>query len=115
MRLLIEGANGGLAYWIILELKVIKTFTNNSSRVSDPSNVSAIVKGVKQAASYRANRKAEEGMLEIYDLRKDKSEDLTARTQVSAVLESYSPPPRVHVWPVFGSAEDARNADQIGF
>ena len=115
VRLLTEGATGGLAYWIILELKVIKSFTNNSSRVSDSSNVSAIVKGVEQAASYRANRKAEEGMLEIYDLRKDKSEDLTARAQVSAVLQRYSPPPRVHVWPVFGSAEDARSAGQIGF
>ena len=115
VRLLIEGANGGLTYWVILELKVIKTFTNSSSQVRDSTNVSTIVKGVKQAASYRVNRKAKEGMLEIYDLRMDKSEDLTARTQVSAVLQSYSPPPRVHVWPVFGSAEDARNANQTGF
>ena len=115
VRLLKEGVNGGLSYWVILELKVIKSFTNNCSRVSDSTNVRAIVEGVEQAGSYRANRRAEEGMLEIYDLRKDKSEDLTARAAVLAALETYSPLPRVDVWPVFGTAGDARNAGQTGF
>ena len=115
VRLLTERAEGGLAYWIILELKVIKSFTSTSSQVADSTNVEAIVKGVKQAGSYQANRKVDEGMLEIYDLRKDKSENLTARAEVSAVLEKYSPPPRVDVWPVYGSADDARNAGHIGF
>ena len=115
VRLLKKGANGRLGYWIILELKVIKSFTNTSSPVGTSTNVEAIVEGVKQAGSYRANRSADEGMLEIYDLRKDKSEDLTARPAVSEALARYSPPPRVDVWPVFGSAVDARNAGQIGF
>ena len=115
VRLLQEGANGGLAYWVILELKVIKSFTNNRSPVSVPTNLRAIVKGVRQAASYRTNRRAEEGMLEIYDLRQNKSEDLTASEEVAAALQMYSPPPKVDVWPVFGSADDARNAGQTGF
>ena len=115
LRLLKKEANGGLAYWIILELKVIKSFTNTASKVGDSINVEAIVKGVKQAGSYRANRDAEEGTLEIYDLRQDKSEDLTAREDVSAALSMYSPPPTVHIWPMYGSADDARNAAQIGF
>ena len=115
VRLLKKGANGGLAYWVILELKVIKSFTNTSSPVRDSTNVEAIVKGVEQAGSYRANRSAEEGMLEVYDLRQDKSEDLRAREDVSVALEMYSPPPSVDVWPVFGSADDARNAGQTGF
>lgn len=115
VRLLTKGANGGLSYWIILELKVIKSFTNKTSPVGAATNVSAIMKGIEQAGSYRANRRAEEGMLEIYDLRRDKSDSLTARAEVSAVLARYSPPPKVHVWPVFGSADDARGAGQTGF
>lgn len=115
VRLLKKGANGGLSYWVILELKVIKSFTRASSVVDDSSNVEAIVKGVKQAVSYRENRVAEEGMLEIYDLRKDKSEDLTNRKGVADALVAYSPPPRVDVWPMFGSADDARKAGQTGF
>ena len=115
VRLLKTGTSGGLTYWVILELKVIKSFTNASSVVGDAKNVDAIVKGVKQAGSYRANRKAEEGMLEIYDLRQDKSEDLTARAEIADALAMYSPCPRVDVWPVYGSADAARNAGQVGF
>ena len=115
VRLLKKEANGRLAYWVILELKVIKSFTHSSSKVFDSTNVEAIVKGVKQAGSYRANRMAEEGMLEIYDLRQDKSEDLTARGAVSAALKRYSPPPKVDVWPMYGSADDARDAGETGF
>ena len=115
VRLLTKRAEGGLAYWIILELKIIKSFTSTRSAVTDSTNLAAIVKGVKQAGAYRANRCADEGMLEIYDLRENKSEDLRAREDVSAALEKYSPPPRVDLWPVFGSADDARDAGQIGF
>ena len=115
VRLLKKVANGPLAYWIILELKVIKSFTNTSSKVDDSTNEEAIVKGVKQAGSYQANRIAEEGMLEIFDLRKDKSENLTVREDVLVALGMYSPPPKIDVWAVFGSADDARDAGQIGF
>ena len=115
VQLLTKKANGGLASWVILELKVIKSFTNTSSQVNDGDNVNAIVEGVKQAGSYRANREAEKGMLEIYDLRHDKSKNLTTQPAVSAVLATYSPPPMIHVWPLYGSARDARNARQIGF
>lgn len=115
VRLLKKEASGRLAYWIILELKIIKSFTNTGSKVGDSTNVEGIIKGVKQAGSYQANRIAEEGMLEIYDLRQDKSEDLTTRQDVAAAREAYSPPPRVDVWPVYGGADDARNAGEIGF
>ena len=69
---------GSLTYWVIMELKVIKSFTNaqdgsNPSSVSASTNVGSIVKGVEQAGAYRENRGAEEGLLEIYDLRKNKT------------------------------------------
>ena len=115
VRLLKKEANGGLAYWIILELKVIKSLTNTASKVGNSTNVDAIVKGVKQAGAYRANRNVEEGMLEVYDLRRDKSEDLRGRKEVLHALAKYLPPLKVDVWPVYGSAEDARDAGEIGF
>ena len=114
VRLLKKEPSGQLAYWVILELKIIKSFTNTASRVGDSANVEAIVKGVRQAGSSRANRGAE-GMLEVYDLRQDKSQDLTLRQDVSDALARYSPPLRVHVWSVYGSADDARAAGEIGF
>ena len=119
VRLLKKGSDGRLAYWIIIELKVIKSFTNakkgsTPSLVNDNTNVEAIVKGVKQAGSYRTTTLAEEGLLEIFDLRKDKTERLTERPQVSAALQLYTPPPQIDVWPAFGQAEDARNAGYTG-
>ncbi len=113
--LLKNQANRGLACWVILELKVIKSFTNTESSVRDSTNVEAIAKGVRQAGSFRANRGAEEGRLEIYDLRQDKSEDLSATNDVLDAMATNSPPPVVEVWPVYGSADDARKAGHIGF
>ena len=114
VRLLKESASGGLTYWIILELKVIKTYTSTGTSVGDSANVKAIVKGVNQAGAYRENRGAE-GMLEVYDLRQDKAEALWKRQDVTVAAASYAPPPRIDVWPMYGSAEDARNAGEIGF
>lgn len=115
VRLLKAEGDGGLTYWVILELKVIKSFTSTSSSVSDSVNVAAIVKGVKQAGTYRVNRVADEGMLQIYDLRQDKSADLMAWQDVSDALGMYTPPPAVDVWSMYGSADDARNEGQLGF
>lgn len=112
--LLTSEMDGRQSYWIILELKVIKSFTYRSRKVSDETNVKVIVKGVKQAGAYRANVGAVEGILEIYDLRKEKSPDLTSRKQVVDALGMYSPQPKVNVWPVYGSAEHARDAGETG-
>ena len=119
VRLLKKGAQGGLAYWVILELKVIKSFTHGTggsgaTNVPESTNVEAIAKGVRQAGSYRENRVAEHGMLEVYDLREDKAEDLTVREPVIEALQMYTPPPRIDVWKVFGRAEDARRAGFTG-
>ena len=115
VRLLTPAPDGRLAYWTILELKVVKSFTHSESGVSNADNVSAIVKGIEQAAAFRDNRGAEHGMLEVYDLRKDKSDDLTTRQAVTATLGNFAPPPDMHVWPVYGSAADARHDGQTGF
>ena len=119
VRLLKKSQDMGDAYWVILELKVIKSFTNPaagaaSSTVQNSSNIDAIVKGIKQARAYQKNRRADSGLLEIYDLRKNKREDLTKRKKVLATLQEFSPSPEIHVWQVFGRAEDARDAGYTG-
>ena len=110
---------GSLTYWVIMELKVIKSFTNpqqgsNPSSVSTATNLNAIVKGIQQAGLYQENRSAEKAVLEIYDLRKDKKEDLKQRPEVSTAMGAFAMPPEIHVWPVFGSSEDARVAGYTG-
>ena len=114
VRLLKKGPSGGLTYWIILELKVIKSFTSTETSVGDSTNLKAIVKGVKQAGAYQENRDVK-GMLEVYDLRRDKDDALWKRQEVTTAAESYSPPPKIDIWPMYGSADDARNAGQSGF
>ena len=108
-----------LFYWAIIELKVIKSFTNTSvghdpNSVSASQNIAGIVEGLKQAWAYCSNREAEEGLLEIFDLRKDKSDNLLNSRKVTDVLQNYSPRPRYNVRPIFGSSQDARNAGYTG-
>ena len=108
-----------LAYWAIIELKVIRSFTNASvgddpKPVNTSRNISGIVEGLKQAWAYRSNRNAEEGLLEIFDLRKDKSENLLNSHRVVETLQSCVPTPHYNVRPIFGSSQDARNAGYIG-
>ncbi len=108
-----------LTYWVVMELKVIKSFANSQkgfspSSVSDTTNTNVIVEGVRQAGSYQENRCAEMSFLEIYDLRKNKKDDLTKRPEVLDAKEKFATPPEIHIWPVFGSPKDARTAGHTG-
>lgn len=119
VRLLKPSAEGPLYYWAIVELKVIKSFANASgtiqpSTISRSANIAAIIKGLQQAWAYRSNRDAEEGLLEIFDLRREKNDDLMANVEVTEELSKLDPRPTYHVRAVFGSAEDARQAGYCG-
>ena len=114
VRLLTRDNKGALTYWVIMELKVIKSFRNaregcQPSPVTEGDNVSAMAEGVLQAGAYGKNR-GTNGLLEIYDLRQDKTVDLTKRANVLAAMRRFTPHPEIHVWPAFGSARDARKA-----
>ncbi len=63
-----------------------------------------------QTWAYRENGQSEEGLLEIFDMRKDKSEDLMADAGVVKLLGELAPVPSYTVRPLFGSAEHARLA-----
>ena len=108
-----------LAYWAIVELKVVKSFSNSSSRtgattINRSKNVDAVIKGVRQVYAYQANRGTSLGLLEVYDLRRDKSDDLFQDNKVRQELARLIPPPTYTVRPLFGSPEDARQAGYTG-
>ena len=104
-----------LVYWIVIELKIIKSFTNaqkgcKPNPINTAHNIGIIVEGLKQVWAYRRDREAEEGLLEIFDLRKDKSGNLLCSPQVMETLQNCNPAPRCNIRPIFGSSQDARNA-----
>jgi hypothetical protein len=121
VRLLKRSAEeGSLAYWAIIELKVIKSFANApagqiATAIPPGQNIEAIVEGLKQAWAYRHNRFAEEGLLEIFDLRRDKKDDLLKSDKVIETLKAFEPPPPLcAVRELFGSSKDARDSGYTG-
>jgi hypothetical protein len=119
VRLLKSSVEGPLAYWAIVELKIIKAFTNAPGKakpgpVSRTDNIDAITKGLRQTWAYQSNRQSEEGLLEVFDLRKDKGEDLLTDPEVVKLLTELVPPPHYTVRPLFGSSDHARLAGFSG-
>ena len=119
VRLLRAGEHGALTYWAIIELKVVKSFTNtpnadSASPVRATANEIAVVEGIHQVSSYRINRKAEEGLLEIYDLRKDKRTNLMTASRVTAAIAQNQNISSINVRKLYGSASDARADGQAG-
>ena len=119
VRLLITEERGSLAYWAIIELKVIRSFTTSHtpsrpSPVSDAANANAIADGVRQATAYRVNRQAQEGLLEVYDLRKQKRNDMLKSPSVTSATRQCTELTSIRVRPLFGSANDARRAGYTG-
>lgn len=114
IRLLRPDSDGHFAYWVILELKVIKS-SHNAPKGTEPTevkvsdNAAAVAEGVRQASAFGRDRKAEP-FLDIYDLRKDKAEDILSHSVVVDELKKWTPKPECRVWPLYGSASDARIA-----
>ena len=103
------------SYWAVIELKVMR-FKHNApkgkkaSTVSISDNVSAVVEGLRQVNSFRRDRHAVEGLLEVFDMRKDKGIDVKG---VAAVINQYKIIDQdiaFNVRPLFGTAKDARDA-----
>lgn len=114
IRLLRPDSEGHFAYWVILELKVIKSSHNaakgkKATEVTSGDNAAAVAEGIRQASAFGRDRRAEP-FVDIYDLRKDKAEDVLAHAAVVRELKNCSLKPKCRVWPLFGSASDARLA-----
>ena len=112
-------SGGPLAYWAIVELKVVKSYANADTKaqatvISPSANIEAISKGLRQVSAYKSNRGAGLGLLEVYDLRKEKSHDLFQDQKVKLVIVDLTPTPICAIRPLYGSAEDARLAGETG-
>ncbi len=119
VRLLTAEKNQPLKYWAIIELKVVKSFKNpikmnGLTPVHLSTNIDAIIKGLQQACAYMSNRKTKLGLLEVFDLRKDKSYELFSDNKVQAAIVNLKPSPNYEIRPLYGSANDARLAGVMG-
>lgn len=119
VRLLRSIEAGPLSYWAIIELKLIRSSHHaagkkTAKRVTPSENAEAVSEGIHQAWAFTANRQAQESLLEIYDLRKDKSASILLETAVRRAMKKCSPIPTLHVRALYGSASDARVAGFTG-
>lgn len=115
VRLLTPPGSGyGLQYWSIIELKVARSFRTakkgkKAAVVSKKSVIDEILKGIVQAHEFTSEQEVKEGFLEVYDMRKDKSDDLFSEAKVIEKLDQCTVVVNAKLRPMFGSAEDARN------
>jgi hypothetical protein len=113
---LLKAGEGGLTYWAIVELKVVKSYvhTNDAkqkpSRVSSRQNAEVVAEGLRQAHEFASDRDCPPGYLEIFDLRRDKKEEIMKHEIVVSQLGMLDPKPIANMRQMFGSAGDARKA-----
>lgn len=116
VRLLQTNPNdGALSYWAIIELKVMRSNHNapegkKAKSVSLAANVGAVVEGLKQIDSYKRDRLAPEGLLEVFDMRKDKTKNVKGQKRVKDQLVKCDDGIAFNVRPLFGEAKHARDA-----
>jgi hypothetical protein len=115
VRLLKPSNEGPLLYWAIIELKVIKSFSHapwgiQAGEIKRGQNIASIIEGFIQAWAFKNNRIADEGLLEIFDMRRDKLDNLLIDKTVLRAVRKLNPVPAHHVRPIFGSARKAREA-----
>jgi hypothetical protein len=106
--------DGAWTVWTVLELKLLRSYHNpptgkKAKSVSLAANVEAVVEGVRQVNAFAKDNHAEP-LLEVFDLRKVKQPDILKATAVAQELAKCQPVPNCRVWPLFGSAGDARRA-----
>ncbi len=111
---LLQFLNGDWSYWAIVELKVLRSNHyavkgTKPNPVSDAENVEAVVEGVRQVNAFARTWNAEP-LLEIFDLRKVKKPNVLEAELVTQELSKCVPIPSCRIWPIFGSANDARLA-----
>ena len=103
------------SYWAVIELKIMRSKRNapkgkRASTVSMSKNVSAVVEGLKQVNSFRRDRNAVEGLLEVFDMRKNKGIDVKGEAAVIDQCKIIDQDIAFNVRPLFGTAKDARDA-----
>lgn len=116
IRILAPSAGqAGLAYWSIIELKVVRTYRNAPkgkprTKISKSKVMDEIAKGYRQANEFTADREVQEGFLEVYDMREDKSENLLAHPTVQSAADKCAVKVNCNVRQMFGTSDEARIA-----
>ena len=79
-----------------------------------PKNVKAVIKGMRQAKAYREEKSARYSVLGCFDLRRDKTDILSAHLCVMA-RDRYFTDERVEafVLPIYGTTDDAQEAAAV--
>lgn len=95
----------------VIELKALKSRSHGGTSFAQSKNIKAVIKGMRQAKSYREEKQARYSVLGCFDLRKEKTDILQASLCVLARTR-YFTDERVQafVLPVYGSTEDAQEA-----
>jgi len=104
------GESLGLRYWSIIELKVARSFGSTEKPVPRSVVINEIVKGVGQANEFTSDRAVEEGFLEIYDMRQDKTDNLLTDAKIVKRLNACTVTVNATLRPMYGTADEARNA-----
>jgi hypothetical protein len=94
-------------YHAILELKVVKSFTNTGRKIQDSINHQAVTDGVNQANDYRDDHRCRMAALCCYDMR-------TLPDPAQAVAHEQTRAASLNVelwaWPLYATPKKARNA-----
>jgi hypothetical protein len=91
----------------ILELKVVKSFTNTGGPVQDSTNFQAVSDGVNQANEYRNDHHCRMAALCCYDMRlsPDPAQAIAHERQRASSLNV-----ELWAWPLYATPKKARNA-----
>lgn len=95
----------------ILELKVVKSFTNTGTAVPDATNRAAITDGVNQANEYRNDHSCRMAALCCYDMRK--TPDITEAV-VHEVERAKKLDVALWAWPIYSTSKKARTENAKG-
>ncbi|MEP6066044.1 MAG: hypothetical protein ABJ246_09425 [Paracoccaceae bacterium] len=96
-------------YPAVLELKVLKSKTQNGNPIANYKNERAVLKGLRQTKAYREAISARYSILGCFDMRQQKNDILATNLCVMAV-ERYFTDDRIaaRVFPIYGSTDDAQ-------
>jgi hypothetical protein len=102
-------ADGNPLHPAIIELKALKSKSHGGAAFAESKNVKAILKGMRQAKSYREVKDAQYSVLGCYDMRNNKTDILSVQLCVMARAR-YFQDDRVDafVFPVYGTSDDAQ-------
>ena len=93
-------------YHAILELKIVRGYTHTGNRVAGNINKKSVLKGLKQAAAYRAEHRARFSALCCYDMRPNPTLQKHSGRKCNAAIKLDV---NFWAWPLFSTPDAARD------